>query len=277
VNILSPTTYASAQELASSYGARAQFVAGATLFSVEDIAQRSSRANPPAIALIDISHLPDTKGIRLTPDSLRIGAATSLEVVRTDSMVALHAPLLQQACKTIGSMALRYQATLGGNLGWRRGDGIAPLMIYGAWMELSNGETRLVDTLCERTHVPLIVAIHLPLQSNQVPSANLEDITFFEKVSERQAFSITRVALALKAKIATTPNRQRYISSMRAAAGGASFDTVVLKELTSALSKVTLRSSGLPDLVFQACRHDLPDDLNVVRLIANLVTGHLQS
>jgi CO/xanthine dehydrogenase FAD-binding subunit len=284
MNIFHPTSYASAKEIAESFGDRAQYVAGATLLSIDDTAVWRSQIEEPACALIDVSRLPDSQGIRLTQTSLRIGAATPLEVVRTHALVGLHAPLLRNACKTIGSMALRYQATLGGNVGWRRGDSIAALMVHQASMELADGELCSIESICLLDCVPLIIAIHVPValdprhstHEDQPEFSSSEIIEIFEKVAERQAFSSTRVVLALRAAIAVAPAAGRYISSLKIAAGGASFNTRVLNELVAALQKVSLRSPGLPALVEQASLRDLPDHPNLARIVSNLITGHLQ-
>lgn len=70
-------------------------------------------ARPPA--LVDIGRLP-LRFIEEQPDGLRIGAlVTHAELVRSPQVRA-HAPLLAEAARAVGHLAIRSRGTLGGSL-----------------------------------------------------------------------------------------------------------------------------------------------------------------
>lgn len=66
--------------------------------------------------LVDISRIPECKGIGETGDGLRIGTlATHTEIMDSD-LVRKHAPAMIEAARTVGAVQTRNLGTLGGNL-----------------------------------------------------------------------------------------------------------------------------------------------------------------
>ncbi|MCO6004661.1 xanthine dehydrogenase family protein subunit M [Actinoallomurus purpureus] len=66
--------------------------------------------------LIDVSGLPELRGVRDDGDSIVVGAmATHYEVMR-DPLVQAHAPLLAAATSTVADPAVRHRGTFGGSL-----------------------------------------------------------------------------------------------------------------------------------------------------------------
>jgi aerobic carbon-monoxide dehydrogenase medium subunit len=66
--------------------------------------------------LVDLGRVPGLRGIRITPDAVRVGAMTTLRELETDT--ALHAalPVVPQAAAHVGHLQIRHRATLGGSL-----------------------------------------------------------------------------------------------------------------------------------------------------------------
>lgn len=67
-------------------------------------------------SLISIRHLTELHGIKRTPDSIRIGATTTLAEVAGSQLVRSELPSLAHACAVVGNPRIRNAATLGGNV-----------------------------------------------------------------------------------------------------------------------------------------------------------------
>lgn len=79
------------------------------------LASLAFRLSNPGV-LIDISHLPELKGIAEPGDVLRIGALTTHAALGRSDAVRRHAPLIHQAVPLIAHAAIRNRGTIGGNL-----------------------------------------------------------------------------------------------------------------------------------------------------------------
>jgi len=73
------------------------------------------RLNRPT-KLIDISRIPELKGISEEGDELVIGAMTTHYDIMTNDLVRKHLPILAQAAELIGDVQVRNAGTLGGSL-----------------------------------------------------------------------------------------------------------------------------------------------------------------
>jgi carbon-monoxide dehydrogenase medium subunit len=71
-------------------------------------------ATPPA--LIDISRLPELRGIRKEGDTLVIGAATTYFEIESSELVKQAVPILVEAIEQIGDPMVRNRGTIGGSL-----------------------------------------------------------------------------------------------------------------------------------------------------------------
>jgi CO/xanthine dehydrogenase FAD-binding subunit len=137
-----PANLAEACALLSQHGARAKILAGGTDLMV---AVNRKLISPEVLVFIGNVGLDyiKTKG-----DSLILGAAVTNAEVAKAASVRQKAPLLAQACGSIGSPAIRNMGTIGGNLcnASPAADAAAALMALGADLKLvsSRGE-RNVD------------------------------------------------------------------------------------------------------------------------------------
>lgn len=172
----------------------ARFVAGGTALQQE----WGDRHRAPAdCCLVPLHQLPALRGIELMEGgtSLRMGAAMPLETVRTHALVRAHAPLLAEALAQLGALGVRHLGTLGGNVAWRWGDSTPALLVLDAQAECAHapGQRLPLAALLAQAELPLIVALHIPLQPGAAP-AN----TVFEKAAQRAAFAPARLRLALR-------------------------------------------------------------------------------
>jgi CO/xanthine dehydrogenase FAD-binding subunit len=223
---------------------------------------------PADLALIDVSCLPEAQGVlqRETPAGpvLRIGAATRLERLRTDPRVATRAPLLARSLRSLAALGVRHLATLGGNIGWRAGDTLAPLLVLDAQADIGNGPDGGVplQTVLAAPELPLVLAVEIPLQ----PALTFE---VFEKIGLRAAFSASRLAIALRAQL----GRGR-VETLCVAVTGAELPARRLWQLERAWSGQETASPCLAELR-AACAQDLPGNAARARLALRLLMGHL--
>jgi CO/xanthine dehydrogenase FAD-binding subunit len=89
--------------------------------------------------IIDISRLPELRGVARFDDSIRIGAATTwTDLVRADLPPAFDA--LRAAAREIGAIQIQNRGTIGGNLcnASPAADGVPPLLVLEAEVELAS-------------------------------------------------------------------------------------------------------------------------------------------
>jgi CO/xanthine dehydrogenase FAD-binding subunit len=122
----------SLEELAALLGAateRTRFVAGAT-----DLALRLRIAPQRPDRLIDLSPIPELRGISLEAGRIRIGAMVTFAELASNACVQQRASCLAVAARRVGSVQVRGMATLGGNVANASAcaDGVTPLLALGA-------------------------------------------------------------------------------------------------------------------------------------------------
>lgn len=171
----------------------AVFGAGLTAMPVTNAA--------PESLLVDLSTIAALRGISVKGDTIRIGALTTLEVLRQNSAVALHLPELVDLLPYVASVQVRNRGTIGGNIAWRKGDLIPLLVARGARLRGPD-----LDVAVESYESGLIGEVLIPITS---------DIGFAEKIGHRAAFSPPLVTVA-----ATVGMAQGRIENCRIAIGG---------------------------------------------------------
>lgn len=97
----------------AQHGASAQIIAGGQTL----LATLAFRLSEPG-TLVDITRIPELRGIRMTDGVLRIGALTRHAELGRDALVAQHAPLLTGAAPLIAHPAIRNRGTIGGSLAY---------------------------------------------------------------------------------------------------------------------------------------------------------------
>lgn len=70
---------------------------------------------PPPGGVLDLTTVPELRGIRTSEDGLEIGATTTFSEIRADDVVRRRFPALASAADTVGAWQIRNRATLGGN------------------------------------------------------------------------------------------------------------------------------------------------------------------
>src|SRR5437588_8559875 len=115
-----PTSVAEAVGLLDTLGATVKILAGGSDI-VGGILKDwvTGKGMPLPSALVDITAIPDLRGIKANGTGLTIGATTTLSEVIESADVQKSIPLLSEAAKTIASPLIRNFGTLGGNINQR--------------------------------------------------------------------------------------------------------------------------------------------------------------
>ncbi|HPB95135.1 MAG TPA: FAD binding domain-containing protein [Polyangiaceae bacterium] len=160
--------------------------------------------NPLDAVALDISNLPELRGIRVDGHVMTIGAAQPYAAIRRDPMVREHCPMLAQMASEVGARQIQSRGTLGGNLvtGSPAADGVTALFALDATVTLQGpSHERSVPVTSfysgYRTTVrrpdELVVRVSFELPK---PGA----AQTWRKVGTRKAQSISKAALAAVAE-----------------------------------------------------------------------------
>jgi carbon-monoxide dehydrogenase medium subunit len=109
-----PDSLDEAVALIGEHGPAATVLAGGVTFASMMAARRSNSDLPRLV--VSLGRLSELRGIRAQSDGLWIGAMTTHREVERSRVVRLSHPVLADTFARIGSVRIRNQATLGGNL-----------------------------------------------------------------------------------------------------------------------------------------------------------------
>jgi CO/xanthine dehydrogenase FAD-binding subunit len=152
-----------------------------------------------------IRHLKELRGVSEADGFVRVGALTTYADVRRSGLLSRHFPMLGQAARETGGIAIQSRGTVGGNIANASPAADTPpaLLAYDAEVELvSAGDARRVryaefHTGYKQTVMradELIAAVLLP-----VPAEGARH--FYRKVGTRRAQAISKVCFAALAEV----------------------------------------------------------------------------
>jgi xanthine dehydrogenase YagS FAD-binding subunit len=110
-DLLQPSTAADAQKLLQQHGRDAWVLAGG-LDSFDWLKDRIKRPK----VVVDVTAVPELRGIRETADGVEIGATTTLTEIVNNPLIRRDFGLLAQAAEVVASPQIRNQGTIGGNV-----------------------------------------------------------------------------------------------------------------------------------------------------------------
>jgi CO/xanthine dehydrogenase FAD-binding subunit len=161
---------------------------------------------PPG-KFVSIWHLADLRGITLDDDHVTLGALTTYSDVREHETLASEYPMLVQAARESGAIAIQNRGTLGGNVvnASPAADSPPAMLAYDAQLQLASVRGRRWVPYrgfhtgykqMQREPDELVTAIRMPRRPGG-PTA-LHD---YRKVGTRKAQAISKVCLAALARI----------------------------------------------------------------------------
>ena len=153
--------------------------------------------------LMDVSRLPELKGIAIHGDELWVGAGVTLSEIYVSKTLARFASALQKAAFYFGSKQIRNTATIGGNVGNASpsADTVPPLIVHEAKVVLgsSNGQRILpVESISMGPYRSAVRPDEVIIRFILKPA---EDIFGdFQKIARRKALVISRMSMAVLAE-----------------------------------------------------------------------------
>lgn len=157
--------------------------------------------NPDELPLVlDVSRLPELRGIQVAKERAAIGAAVTFLEIRSHPVLLRRAPVLTAMAREVGAIQIQARGTLGGNLATASpaADGAAALMALDADVVLASvhGERRVPLTqfftgyrATRRAEDEVIARVEFVLPRTGAHQA-------WRKVGTRAAQAISKVALA---------------------------------------------------------------------------------
>jgi xanthine dehydrogenase YagS FAD-binding subunit len=119
-DLYEPTSLTEATGFLSQFGPRARVVGGGSdLLGGIMKDWVTGKGMPLPDQIIDLTTIPDLKGIKSGADGFHIGATTTLSELMEDQDLAARVPLLGQAAASVASPLIRNFGTLGGNVNQR--------------------------------------------------------------------------------------------------------------------------------------------------------------
>ena len=245
-------------------------VAGCTDLLVVDTATNRHHA-----AVVDLTGVPELRGIKSDGESIDIGASATFAELRRHELVQRHAPILAEAAATIGGWQIQNRATIGGNIANASpvGDSLPVLLALDAELVVAgeNGERRIpyadFHTGYRKTALgpgELIVRVRLPFAAPAV-------VQSFKKVGTREAQAISKVVVAFRA----TP-RDGRLTDVRLAAGAVA-ETPVRLWRTEALLEGAVPDAATSQRAAQAARGEVTpiDDVRSTARYRSFVLGRV--
>jgi CO/xanthine dehydrogenase FAD-binding subunit len=191
---------AEAVALINEPGLRCSILAGST-----DLTLLLKHAEVVCDRIVDISLVPEIHEIRRDGDWVVIGAAATFSEVIASPLVRDTAPVLEQACRTVGAVQIRNMGTLGGNVANAAAcaDSLPALVcldaVAGVRTPDGQREWPVTDLVSgpNRTQIPkggLLVSLRYPIPAPGSRSA-------FLKIGRRNAMAISRLTVACLGRV----------------------------------------------------------------------------
>jgi carbon-monoxide dehydrogenase medium subunit len=130
---LVPATLDEALSMLADYEGGARVIAGGT-----DLVPQLKNGERKVKCLVDVSRLPELKGIHRQDGVIRIGAAVTHQKLASSGLLQEYARALAQGAGAVGSPQIRYMGTVGGNVvnAQPAADTAIPLLALGAEAEI---------------------------------------------------------------------------------------------------------------------------------------------
>lgn len=151
-------------------------------------------------AVVDLSHVPELKGISIQEDGLHIGAMVTFAELERSEEVQRLCPMLACAAAKVGSPQVRNSGTVGGNLAnaATAADTVPVLMAVDAMATLTRaGGARILPV----TQIPIglnrtsLTSDELIVEFIIKPQSGF--FMDFEKIGRRKALAISRINMAM--------------------------------------------------------------------------------
>lgn len=201
--IQTPHTLAEAYEILQTHSGAIKVLAGGTDLMVTLNAR--VEIHP---AYLNIWPLQELRGITEAGDAIRIGALTTYTQIIRSPLVQQHARILVEAAKSVGAAQIQNRGTLGGNVvnASPAGDTLPVLAVLEAELEIGSarGVRKIPFNQFYTGYRKTVLAADELLLAIHLPKSRANDWQYFRKVGTRQAQAISKVVMALLARVDAT-------------------------------------------------------------------------
>lgn len=201
INIVQPASLKEALAILKKSGAQAMCIAGGTDVL---IAMRYEKLPAGITQLVDISLVPELKGIREEGDEIILAAGSTHTDIEENPLLQKYVPLLSDASRGVGSPQIRNRGTVGGNLvtAAQCADTIPPLIVLDAVVTLKKADSERSLAIADFLTGPKTTAIKNDEILTEIrfrkPAEGSKMI--FSKLIRREAVAKTRISVAAIAR-----------------------------------------------------------------------------
>lgn len=151
--------------------------------------------------VMDISRIPEFKGISIQDGYLQIGSLATFSQMQNEPLIYSNAQALHEAAGTVGSPQIRNLGTLGGNIANASvaADSIAPLMCLDAELKLVSANGMRTMTVCDFFANERVTALGPGelIQNIRIPCSKPGTVSTYVKLGKRKALAIVVLGMAL--------------------------------------------------------------------------------
>lgn len=269
-NLIQPTSLQDALEIISEKKQKWRLFSGGTDLMVQLESGKLLDTN-----FISLWGLNELKGVSKDNDFLTLGALTTYADLRNSREIATFFPMLIDAAKVVGSLAIQNRATIGGNIANASpaADGPPAFLCYDAEIEATslNGsrwikykDFHLDYKKIELKNDEIITRVRMPLSASKGHH-------YYHKVGTRAAQSISKVCFALRAEV-----NDKTISDIRIAIGSVAATPLRAIKTESILRQSTINSSVISKAIDSLDKEITPiDDIRSLGSYRKKVTINL--
>ena len=149
---------------------------------------------------VNIWNLPELHGIQVTDGHITLGALTTYTEIQEHETLRAEFPMLCQAAKETGGVAIQNRGTLGGNIANASPAADSPpaLLAYDAELELvsKQGERRVPYSKFHINYKQMDIRPDELLRAIRLPRTKQERTHYYRKVGTRKAQAISKVCFA---------------------------------------------------------------------------------
>ena len=199
--LVSPASLAEALDLlAADNGSWKPFAGGTDLMVLLEAGKLSHKN------YVNIWKLPELRGIDVTAETVTLRALTTYTEVQAHQVLRAEFPMLCQAAKETGGMAIQNRGTIGGNIvnASPAADSPPALLAYDAELELisKSGSRKIPYSRFHRGYKQMDLRADELLSAIHLPRAKQPRINYYRKVGTRKAQAISKVCFAGVAEVA---------------------------------------------------------------------------
>jgi len=162
---------------------------------------------------VNIWNLPELRGIEVSDDFVTLGALTTYTEVQENPILRVEFPMLCQAAKETGGVAIQNRGTLGGNIvnASPAADSPPALLAYDAELEFvsTRGERRIPYSRFHIGYKQMEIRPEELLRAIRLPRSAEPRKHYYRKVGTRKAQAISKVCFAAVAQ--TIENRMMTV------------------------------------------------------------------